>query len=612
MNQSPVNQSPVNQLPVNQLPVNQSPVNQSPVNQLPVNQSPVNQSGVPSARVTSRLSRSSPARSVTPRCRRSRCSDHRAAGVRCSRNRSVDPEAERDAPPGVPAHPLPAGLRPDASPADAIRFADIDFSNSPLGSLPAMTLALGQLPLSAIGGVDWCALFSGPPLDCATANPLDGTTSLLSAALDGAPVNQSPVNQSPVNQSLIDALDAAQAPVNQLPVNQLPVNQLPVNQLPVNQSRILSFPVNQLPVNQLKVDDSPVNQLSLGAIVLANAPVNQSPINQLPVNQLPSIRLLLDCTALPGNQCTGTLGDYVGKVRSGVTLGDLRRALAPDDVPDTWTIANLEDFGNLIVGDLLESLPQPNVLTLADVLALALFANNPQSFAFETLNIFDTSLSLYADPLGTAPYTVAFTLEPNGGSSGISTTVNVSATLPPTFAYAAGTSKLVQSPGTCGSPIADPVVTQLATGATRLTWGVTGTVGNCYTLCFTARPGIVLGPHSASGHCKARGRRHSLGHLAGADRDGRFRGNLGQQRPGDRVDVASSRLYLSYLTSSDGRRLLPLPGARGRHPRHVPPQPPACRLRPRRLRAAADRAAAALASDAAARRSRRSPTAAPT
>ncbi len=251
---------------------------------------------------------------------------------------------------------------------------------------------------------------AGRRSDCPIQHPLASTTSLLSAALEGAPVNQSPVNQSPVNQSLIDALAAAQAPVNQLPVNQLPVNQLPVNQLPVNQSRILSFPVNQLPINQ-----SPVNQLSLSQILLANAPVNQSPINQLPVNQLPVNQSVLDCTALVNHQCTGVLGNYVNKVLPGVTLGDLRAALAPNDVPDSWTIADLQFFADLIVGDLLASLPQPNTLTLADVLALALFANNPQSFAFETLNIFDTSLSLYADPLTSAPYTVKFTISPPAG-----------------------------------------------------------------------------------------------------------------------------------------------------------------------------------------------------
>jgi len=199
--------------------------------------------------------------------------------------------------------------------------------------------------------------------------------------------------------------------------------------------------VNQSPVNQ-----SPVNQLSLNAIAAANAPVNQSPVNQLPVNQLPVNQSVIDCSG-SFNCATGTLKDAwaAGAIRPGATLGDLRRALAartspPNDLPDTWTIADLQDFGNLIVGDLLASLPQPNTLTLADVLALALFANNPETFAFETLNIFDTGLSRYADPLGDAPYTVDFTLTPDGGPTGGSSAVDVS-----------GSGRSVT---TCTSPIA--------------------------------------------------------------------------------------------------------------------------------------------------------------
>jgi CSLREA domain-containing protein len=550
VNQSPVNQSPVNQLPVNQLPVNQSPVNQSPVNQLPVNQSPVNQSGVPTGPGYFQTLALQPgplgdtALSTIPLLRPGGWSAVLPAPLNSTPLQSVTLRQV------FGLNPLPGPLRPDAT--NPIRFADIDFSNSPLGSLPAMTLALGQLPLSGISGVDWCALFSGPPLALGCTNPSTLTgTSLLSAALAGAPVNQSPVNQSPVNQSLIAALAAAQAPVNQLPVNQLPVNQLPVNQLPVNQSRILSFPVNQLPVNQ-----SPVNQLSLNAILIANVPVNQSPVNQLPVNQLPVNQSVLQCG---GVQCEGTLGDYVNKVVAGKTLGDLRLALAssataPFDVPDTWTIANLEDFGNLIVGDLLKSLPQPNTLTLADVLALALFANNPESFAFETLNIFDTGLSLYAAPLLAAPYTVDFNIVPDvGGPSGVGATVAVSATLPPTFAYAPGSTTLVQSPGTCGggTTVADPVVTQTGAGQTKLSWSVAGTVGNSYKLCFTARPGIILGPHSATASAKP-----TDGVLVSANEPEPVTVTDGAETASPNNDptsapmLASSSFYLSYLTSA--------------------------------------------------------------
>ncbi len=548
VNQSPVNQSPVNQLPVNQLPVNQSPVNQSPVNQLPVNQSPVNQSGVPSGPGYFQTLATQPgplgntALSTIPLLRPGGWSSLLPPPLATTPLQSVTLRQV------FSLSPLPEALRPGAT--DPLRFAEIDFSNSPLGSLPAMTLALGQLPISGISGIDWCALFSGPPLNCSSGLPAG--TSLLSAALEGAPVNQSPVNQSPVNQSLIDALAAAQAPVNQLPVNQLPVNQLPVNQSPVNQSRIFSLPVNQLPVNQSPVNQSPVNQLSLNAILVANAPVNQSPVNQLPVNQLPVNQSVLDCA---GSRLRhGHPRRLRGKVLPGKTLGDLRRALAPSDVPDDWTLADLQDFGALIVGDLLESLPQPNDLTLADVLALALFANNPESFSFETLNIFDTSLALYGLPPVDAPYVVSYAVEPgDGGDTGVPTVVAVSVTLPPTFAFAPGTAKRVGGAQTCsntGQAVEDPTLARLPDGSTEATWSVPGTVGSAYKLCFTARPGIVLGPQAAA-LASAKPEGGAAVSATAPDSvtvsDGTESGN----NNGDTSPILTTdKLYLSYLTSA--------------------------------------------------------------
>ncbi len=457
-----------------------------------------------------------------------------------------------------------------------------------------MTLALGQLPVSGIPGIDWCLLFSGPPLNCSGSLPAG--TSLLSAALEGAPVNQSPVNQSPVNQSLIDALETAQAPVNQLPVNQLPVNQLPVNQLPVNQSRILSLPGQ--PAAREPVAGEPALAERDPGRERARQPVARQPAAGQPAAREPVRARLRRCPVHGHARRLRRQGACPAQ-----TLGDLRARARAGDVPDTWTIANLEDFGNLIVGDLLASLPQPNTLTLADVLALALFANNPESFAFETLNIFDTGLSLYADPLGDAPYTVDFTLTPDGGPTGGPSAVDVSVTLPRTFAYAAGSSKLVQSPGTCssGAAVGEPSLTQVAAGVTKATWTVTGIVGNAYTLCFSARPGIVLGPQSASATAKPDG-----GALVAAAApepvtvvDGTESSNNDPATSRDALDEQA----LPLVPHERGRRrLLPRSRAGRGHPRHVPPQPPARRLRPRRLRPAADGAAPRIRVDPAARR----------
>lgn len=531
---APVNQSPVNQSPVNQLPINQLATSRAPVNQLPVNQSPVNQSGIG---YFQELAGAIPA-----------LGDIALATIPLLRPGGWGALLAGTSLGAVPLQsvtlrqvfalvPLPEPLRPGG--AGAITFDELDLAKSPLGSLPAMTIALGRLPLSSIPGVDWCSLFSGPPLSLSCSTPPSGT-SLLSAALQGAPVNQSPVNQSPVNQSLIAALAAVAAPVNQLPVNQLPVNQSRLGQLPVNQLP-LAAPVNQ----------SPVNQLSLAAILAANAPVNQSPVNQLPVNQLPVNQSLIDCTAF---DCTsGTLGQAyaAGAVRPGVTLGDLRRALAPGDVPDSWTVAVLREFQSLVLGDLLASLPQPNDLTLADVLALALFSADPESFSFEGLNIFDTGLSRYAAAPGSADYTATFSVQPDGGPAGVPAPVEVSVTIARTFVYSPGTSKLAESPAGCGAAtgIADPRTSALPGGATKLTWSVTTTVGSSYVLCFATTPGIVLGAQQASltassGSTSTPASPASAAVVVGDTFE------PGNDAPATAQTLTPSNFYLSYLTSS--------------------------------------------------------------
>ena len=394
----------------------------APVNQSPVNQSPVNQSGVPTGYLQQLAEAPGQFGDTTLATIPLHTQDGLDwSGLLAGTRLAATPLQSITLRDVFQLDPLPARLRPDAS--NPILFSDLDLSRSPLASLPAMTVALGRLPLSAIGGVDWCQLFSGPPLDLSCTTP-PSDASLLSAALEGAPVNQSPVNQSPVNQSLIDALAAVHAPIDALPVNQSPVNQ----------SRI-----GQLHINEL---------------------VNQSLIH-----------------------CSGSFDCSTG------TLAEAQAAGAIDS--------------SATLGDLFALLPQPNTYTLADLLALAVFAQSPQAFSFEGLNIFDTGLATYADSPGSVDYSAAFDISSGPGTvpDGTAADVAVSVTLPQTFVYAAGSSKLATSPATCasaasiGNPTIAPVV---PTGETKLTWTIHGTVGSSYLVCFSSAPGIVLGPQSAT------------------------------------------------------------------------------------------------------------------
>ncbi len=95
----------------------------------------------------------------------------------------------------------------------------------------------------------------------------------------------------------------------------------------------------------------------------------------------------------------------------------------------------------------------------------------------------------------------------------------------------------------------DPTLTQVAAGVTKATWTVTGVVGSSYTLCFSARPGIVLGPQSATAAATPAG-----GATVSAASpepvtvvDGSESGN---NTPGASPLLTTSKLYLSYLTSA--------------------------------------------------------------
>ncbi len=523
---APVNQTPVNQTPVNQLATTNAPVNQTPINQTPVNQTPVNQSGF--AELTQSISQlGSIQLSSIPLLRiggwDALLANTPLAGIPLQNVTLRDLYA---------LNPLPGPLQANAT--NPITIGELDLSRNALGSLPAMAFTLGKLPLAEIPTtsgtyVDWCTAAAVQGVNCTSS-----TSTILSAGIEGAPVNQTPVNQTPVNQTLIQALATFGTPINQTPVNQTPINQ----------TQIGALPVNQTPVNQ-----TPVNQLSLEAILAANAPVNQTPVNQTPVNQLSNPSAIVDCNLVDCS--TATLGSAfaANAILPGVTLGDLR-ANAPASLLATWTLADLRDYGNLTIGDLLASLPQPNSFTLADVLLLVLGSpSGVQGLSFEGINIFDTGLPGIATGGSTVDYRAQFTLQATGSAAGLPTTVDLTSTLPSGFLYVAGSSKLVQSPGTCATAtaIANPAAVTLNDGRLKLTWSLDGTVGDGYSVCFTARPGIVLGPQAASLDAQPAGAPTASATGTALDVDDTLEPN---GTAATAPELFNDSFYLSYLTSA--------------------------------------------------------------
>jgi CSLREA domain-containing protein len=544
--------APVNETPVNETPINETPVNELPVNELPINETPVNELGFDNLAATVPALGNITLDSI-PLLRSggwaSALSGTPLAGA------ALQNVTLRD------YYALPVDVNPETRtsppPIPPIKLADLDLSHSPLGSLPASALVLGNVQLSWLRDLDvWCRLFG-------TAYCPSGGTfadqSVLSAALQGAPVNETPVNETPVNETPINEIPVNEVPVNETPVNEVPVNELPVNETPVNELPINETPVNETPINELPVNETPVNELPVNEIMVALTNITSSPINELPINELATPNDVFFCAAqnptAPNTvDCTtATLRDayLANAIRPDITLGDLRDADGgPPNAFDGITIGDLNllhDYG-LTIRELIDSLAD-DTFTLGDYFLLILRSPTAQQgLAWERLNIFGSSLQTIATNAPTLPYQATFDVQAGPGGASGPTSVALHVALPAGFLYVPGSSKL-GPPGTCAGavPIADPAENVAPSGQRNLAWTVPTIVGNSYLVCFTARPGLTLGLRAAALDATPAG-----GTTVGAAPANITVGDT--HEPNDTVTAANAintdEFFLSYLTSS--------------------------------------------------------------
>ena len=301
--------------------------------------------------------------------------------------------------------------------------------------------------------------------------------------------------------------------MNEVPVNELPVNETPVNELPVNETPVNETPINELPVNETPVNETPVNELPVNEIMAAER-AGQRDADQPAAGErardAERHRRLRDSVRLPQ---TATLGEAYAAhaIRTGVKLGDLRRA-------DTAPLPNaldgiklgdlnlLRDYG-LTLRDLVDSFAH-NTFTLGDYFLLVLRSPSAQQgLAWERLNIFESGLAAFATDGSTVRYQrdVRRGARPRRGER-CRRRSTVAVTRPSGFLYEPGSRSSCPAgrmPAPRRSPIR-PRASPRADGASS-TWTVTTIVGNSYSICFTARPGIELGPQAASLDAKPAG-----------------------------------------------------------------------------------------------------------
>jgi choice-of-anchor C domain-containing protein len=330
---------------------------------------------------------------------------------------------------------------------DSVDLGALDLASSPLDSIPLDSIELGATPLSSIdlpGASDpssalaaWCTELSSLGYKCSefginysSSPPGDNGATLLSLALAGVPLD--------------------------------------------------SIPLDSIPLDSISLASSPLDSIPLDLINLAANPLDSIPLDSIPLESIPLDSIPLDSIGDLSSVCVSNSGFSCSTAsEAGDTLG---QASSADAIPATATLADLSSYngttlGELLTGDITSTSGYPT-LTLADLL---LSTVPPASYPWPSVDLSGLPLASDESAGGTVDYTA--TLDVSGAPS----TVLVSVTLPPTFAYVPNTTTLC-APATLNCASApNPTI------ATSLTWALQLPIGSS-TLTFAANAGIDLGP----------------------------------------------------------------------------------------------------------------------
>ena len=288
--------------------------------------------------------------------------------------------------------------------------------------------------------------------DSATA-PDDNGVTLLTLALAGVPLSSIPLSSIPLSSIPLSSIDLATSPLSSIPLSSI---------------TLASNPLSSIPLSSINLTSSPLSSIPLSSIPLSSIPLSSIPLSS--ISDLPAV---VDCSTY--SLCTtATLGQAAaaGALLAGADLGDL-------GTYNGTTLGQLGTYNSMTLGELLAevdtSAPGFPSITMGDLLLSML---PPASYPWQSVSL--SALPLAADE--TSGGTVAYTAVLTATASSVQ---QVSVTLPSTFAYVPGSTKLD------GNAAPDP------SAGSSLTWSLSMAAG-AHVLQFEANAGIGLGPVQAT------------------------------------------------------------------------------------------------------------------
>ena len=439
----------------------------------------------------------------------------------------------------------------------AVPLREIDFSLSPLGDLTALEAAIGQLPLSSITvpGTTWCALLAASPVSCTDATSAQlGSRTVLSVALQGAPLTNTPLANvplantplantglttvpltntpltntplanTPLTSTGLTSIPLANTPLTNVPLTSTPLTSTPLTSTPLTSTPLANTPLTSTPLTNVPLTSTPLANTPLTSTTLTNVPLTSTPLANVPLTSVARPADILTCgTGCPAG---ATLGSLNGLLKPGLTYGsllaaldvttvipfyDLCRALGlkyggllaslDNGALSTITLEQLLRSDSSFIGStgmnvlqLLQSLDLTKV-TLADFVTIVFQTG---AFDWESLDLSVVHpQALDGVKGGLVTYDADITLSPKNGPTGVLSTATATPALPTDFSYIRGTATL--TPIVNGAPDAAARISLADPAAPAPpSWAVKLKVGTTYRLRFNARPGVTLGSRSAT------------------------------------------------------------------------------------------------------------------
>ncbi len=397
----------------------------------------------------------------------------------------------------------PDETSPALTTAPEITLDSVDLSTSPLRAVSIASIALGSTPLRAVPLNEtlatasdqdrfdaWCDLLATLGRTCDDLTP---ESPLLALEVKSVPLRAVPLRAVPLRAVDVSASPLRAVPLRAVGLEPTPLRSSPLRAVPLRAVAAASTPLRAVPLRAVNLDTSP-----LRAVILTNLGASASSVVTCDVGEV-------GCE---------TLGDALGSLVPGATIGDLDEAL--DDPMLGGAIPTLGDlrwrtsgpdafFGGagatreVNLGDILRTsehdsaLPLDPFMSLADLLVGLVAAPD---LPWEEVDLRAAGITT-ADAGPTADLDVSLRTYP--GQTG---PLAASVSLPEGWRYRATTSAEVTVDGTGAAtpiaPLPEPVVTTTA-DVDQLAYSLPAGLPTPATITFrvAATPGLELGPVQA-------------------------------------------------------------------------------------------------------------------